>query len=152
MESTQHTRSSSTTAVPASEARSSNWSSWPLLSLACGAGAVLLAVVIWFLPSYETRAATAWLVGLFLVVTVFVLSFNPVNFYRRLLAYVIPGGFLVEAAGSTIDLVLHADVPDAAEATAGFHWNGAADGLFFIAWPIVIAVLVAGDCWTRRGS
>ena len=121
--------------------------SWPKFSVACGAISVVIALVLWLIPSNQGRAITGGCVGLFLLVTGVVLSLNPVNFYRRWLCYLIPAGVLIEAAGFSFDVWFREASTD-----AGFRWHGAASNGFFVAWPLVIACFVAADCWTRRPS
>ncbi len=115
--------------------------SWRYFSIACGLGAVVLALVIWSLPSNEWRAIVGGLVGLGVLVTAFMLSMNPTYFYRRTLSYVIPAGLLLNAVGFTVDVI----------APGGrFQWNGAVSGWFFVAWAAVVGCLVVGDIKQSR--
>jgi len=122
-----------------------NFVSWPFLSVLCGAGAVMFALLIWWIPSIEWKAVIAGLVFLGAIITLFILWLNPVNFYRRWLSYVIPGGMLINAVGFTFDAVLVTDV-----SSGSFKWDGTASGLFFIAWAIVTIGLVWGDLQQKR--
>ena len=123
----------------------SKFALWPFFSAVCGIGAVVLAIIIWLLPTNEWRAIVGGLIGLGLLVTAFVMSMNPVNFYRRMLSYVIPSGMLVNALGFSFDaFVSH-------ETTKGsFRWDSSVSGWFFAAWAAVIGFLVWGDLKQRR--
>jgi hypothetical protein len=114
---------------------------WRFFSIACGAGAVLVTIAIWLLPSNEWRAAVGGLMGLGLLVTALMLSMNPAYFYRRALSYVIPAGLLLNGIGFTFDVV----------APGGrFYWNGTVSGWFFAAWAVVVGWLVVGDLKQTR--
>jgi hypothetical protein len=119
--------------------------SWPMFSVACGFGAIVVAIVLWLIPSNEWRAIVGGLLGLGLAVTAVVLTFNPKFFYRRWLAYVIPGGLLVNALGVTLDgFVL------SKWAVGSFRWDSMTSGWFFVAWAAVVWGLVWADVKQRR--
>jgi hypothetical protein len=119
----------------------STFASWRFFSITCGVGAVLLAIVIWLLPSNESRAWFGGLVGLGLLVTAFMLAMNPTYFYRRTLSYVIPAGLLLNAVGFTLDVI----------APGGrLQWDGSVSGWFFAAWAAVVGSLVVGDLKQSR--
>jgi len=117
--------------------------SWPFLSVACGAGAVVVALVLMMLPSH--RLIVGGLIGLGALVTVIMLSMNPKFFYRRALGYVLSGGLLVNALGFSIDAF-----GTSAAGIGGFRWDGTVSWAFFIAWAAVVGFLVYGD--TRQSQ
>ncbi|WLD11866.1 COR domain-containing protein [Planctellipticum variicoloris] len=123
------------------------FANWPMFSIACGLGAVALAIVIWLLPNNESRAIVGGLAGVFLLVTGIVASWNPINVYRWWLCYVIPGGFLVQATGFTMTVW-----GGRGESSGGFRWDNSTSGWFFVAWALVVSSLIAGDVFTRRES
>ena len=123
----------------------SAFSSWRFFSIACGAGTVVIALLLLMLPSNEWRAIVAALIGLFLLVTTFVLSLNPAFFYRRLLSYLIPGGLLLSAAGFSVDAFASGE-----PAIGWLRWNNDVSEWFFAAWAVVVACLVWGDLKQSR--
>jgi internalin A len=119
--------------------------SWPMFSVACGIGAIVVAIVLWLIPSNEWRAIVGGLLGLGLAVTAVVLTFNPKFFYRRQLAYVISGGLLVNALGGMVDLFVLSKW-----AVGSFRWDSMTSGWFFVAWAAVVWGLVWADVKQRR--
>ncbi len=119
--------------------------SWPMFSVACGIGAIVVAIVLWLIPSNEWRAIVGGLLGLGLAVTAFVLTFNPKYFYRRWLAYVIPAGLLGNALSFSLDAFVRSE-----SAVGWLRWNGVASGFFFVAWAAVVLGLVWADVKQRR--
>jgi hypothetical protein len=119
--------------------------SWRWLSVACGIGAVVIAIVLWLLPSSEWRLIVGGLLGLGVVVTAVMLWLNPAFFYRRLLAAALLGGLLANALGSGSVLV-------ASEQAAGWvQWDGAVSWSSFVAWGAAVVALVWGDLRQGRG-
>jgi hypothetical protein len=123
----------------------SAFSSWRFFSIACGAGAVLVAVMIMLLPSNEWRAIVGWPIALGVLVTVMMLSRNPAFFYRRMLSYVIAGGLFLAAAGFSVD-VFAAGEPG----TGWFRLSGAVGGSFFFAWAAIVVALILADLKQNR--
>ena len=115
-------------------------SSWRFFSIACGAGAVLFAVTIMLLPSNEYRMLVGWPVALGVLVTVLMLKRNPAFFYRRMLSYAIAGGIVLAAAGFSIDIFAAGE-----PGTGWFRLSGAASSSFFIAWAVIVVILVWAD-------
>lgn len=121
------------------------FSAWRKFSIACGIGAVIIAVILWLIPSNEWRAGIGGLIGLGIGVTAFMMSMDPAFFYRRLLCYVIPVGLLINAIGFSVDAFVTSEW-----IKGWFEWDGTVSGIFFVAWAAVIAALVWGDTRTQR--
>jgi len=121
------------------------FTSWPFFSVVCGISVVIFAIVLWLIPSVNWKAIIASLTGLGVIVAITIQSLNPINFYRRWLSYVIPGGIFVNALGFTFDAFF-----TSGSSSGSFQWNGTASGLFFISWAIVVLGLVWGDSQQKR--
>ncbi|MDX1965745.1 MAG: COR domain-containing protein, partial [Planctomycetaceae bacterium] len=134
-------RRSGRVAQPAPQPRPAgkwDWlTSWPALSVGSGLGAVVLAVIVWFLPTFQLQLATGVLAAIFVGVAVYVASMNPVYFYRRTLSQVISGGFLVMATGFGIKAY-------------GFEIDNTISAWFYVAWGLICVALIAADVWTQR--
>jgi hypothetical protein len=102
-------------------------------------------MILMMLPSNQWRAILGGLIGLFLLVTAFMLSLNPQFFYRRLLSFVIPGGLLLGAAGFSFDAFAGGDL-----GVGSLRWNNEVSGWFFGAWAAVVGCLVVGDLKQSR--
>lgn len=118
----------------------SAFSSWQFFSIACGLGAIVVAILLWLIPSNEWRAWIGGLLGLGIGVTALMMSMNPQFFYRRWLSYVIPAGLLINGLGFTCDVFFAND-----SAAGWFKWEGPASVVFLLAWAAVIGWLVWGD-------
>jgi hypothetical protein len=118
---------------------------WLLVAAIGGISVVVFAIILWCIPSERWRAIITGLTGLGISVTLFILSLNPANFYRRWLSYVIPAGLFVNALGFTFDVFYKSD-----SSSGSLQWDGTASGLFFIAWAIVVVILVVGDIYSRN--
>jgi hypothetical protein len=123
------------------------WGAWPYFSLAGGVAAMLVAVVLWLLPSNEWRAAVGGLLAIGFGATAWLLRLNPRWYYRRWLSVVIPAGLLVNALGVTAE-IMYQDP----ERTGGFRWDSAVSGWFFAAWAVVIIALIVADGWQNPGN
>ncbi len=130
---------------PSGGAQLDVFSSWRFFSIACGLGAVVIALIMVFVLSNESRVIFGWLVGLGILVTAFMLRMNPAFFYRRLLSYVIPAGLLTNAIGFSADLFVSSE-----PAKGGFRWDGSVSDWFFIAWAAVVGFLIMGDIFKNR--
>lgn len=119
--------------------------SWRIWAVACGVSVVAFILVLWWIPSNKWRAIVAGLTSIGAIVTIFVLSLNPANFYRRWLNYVIPGGMVVNALGFTFDVFYESD-----SSLGSLQWNSAVSGSFCFAWSIIVLGLVWGDLKSRN--
>jgi hypothetical protein len=120
---------------------------WPYFSAAGGVAAMLVAVLLWMLPSNEWRAAVGGLLAIGLGATAWLLRLNPRWYYRRWLSVVIPAGLLINALGVTAEIIYQDP-----QRAGGFRWDSAVSGWFFAAWAVVIIALIAADGWQNPGS
>ena len=134
--------------IGADDSKASSWSataSWRYFSIACGAGAVLFAILVLLLPSNEWRLIVGGLAALGVIVTAYMLSLNPARYYRRWLSYVLAAGVLANAAGVSIDAYLTSQ-----PLTSWLHWDGAAGWSFNLAWAVIVGLLILGDLKQSR--
>ncbi len=120
---------------------------WPYFSAAGGVAAMLVAVLLWMLPSNEWRAAVGGLLAIGLGATAWLLRLNPRWYYRRWLSVVIPAGLLINALGVTAEIIYQDP-----QRAGGFRWDSAVSGWFFAAWAVVIIALIVADGWQNPGS
>lgn len=120
---------------------------WPKVSLVCGAVAALMALILMFVPD-SWRVYVAVPFAAFIVVTVLVISRNPVHFYRRQLAYVLGGGLLLHAVGFSLKAAVKADPGK----WGSFEWVGSLDAIFYPAWCVIIGVLTYADLKTQAAA
>jgi hypothetical protein len=113
--------------------------------LACGAAAMALVVLLLFLPTNESRAIVGGVFGVGIVVTLLATHFAPGRFYRRMLTWAVPAGFLIHAAGFSAEAGFWGD------AAARLQWDGRVGGWFSVAWlGSVVAFIVADLRQTPR--
>jgi internalin A len=129
---------------PTTEGQTPLGTFWHWSAVGCGVGAVLIAIVLMWLPD-DSRLYVGGLLGLGLLVTLLVLWWNPRNYYRRWLSIVLPAGLLANALGPTIEAYMSSSL-----GMAWFRWDGATSWSSVIAWAIVVGILVRGDLEQRR--
>ena len=117
---------------------------WWQVAAGSAVAAVVLAVVIYLLPTNHWRMLVGGLTTLALIVFVVVLRRDPAGFYRRALSYVIVAGVGINALGFTFDaFVKHPS------AEGRMTFQSATSDWFFPAWAVIVIALVFGDLRTR---
>jgi internalin A len=121
-------------------ATSKNNRSWNSTAALTGLAAALSTLIVWFVPWPRVQAGIAIAAAAGGLIFLFLLFRNPASFYRRMIGVVVLGGTAASAVGFT----LHA-VVDTKDGNAALSWVGDASPWFWIAWVVVIALLILGD-------
>ncbi|MGI9419289.1 MAG: hypothetical protein ACR2RA_15785, partial [Geminicoccaceae bacterium] len=117
--------------------------SWRFFSLAAASAAVVLALILYLMPSWELRLGIAGLAALFVAVYLKVAAANPERFYRRWIARTILAGLAINLGGVAFDAFMISD-----PAAVSLTWDGTVSLLFNIAWPLIVITLAALE-WQR---
>ena len=121
--------------------------SWPAFSAMCGLLAVIFAIAMYLLPSFEARVILGGLTGIFLLVTSFVAQLNPKYFYRRILLGVLAGGMVIQALGFALQAgFVHQKF------TGFFKWKGTVDPSVWFFYSVVVVLVIGADLYQNRQS
>jgi len=112
---------------------------WNKIALQSGAAVMALAIIIYLLPTNESRLAVGGLVALGACVSLFVRSLNPRYFYRRMV-YTASLGFLFQPLDFTLDVVAK-QYPD----IAWLRFDGKVDAWYYLALAAIIGFFVWAD-------
>ena len=129
--------------TPQKKTWADTFASWRFFSLAAASAAVVLALILYLIPSWELRLGIAVLAALFVAVYLKVAAANPERFYRRWIARTILAGLTINLGGVAFDAFMISD-----PATVSITWDGAVSLLFNIAWPLIVIALAALE-WQR---
>jgi hypothetical protein len=119
-------------------------SSWFWLAVACGVGAIAVAILLWLLPSARWQLIVGGLLGLGVLVFGAVMWMNPALFYRRLLLAALLGGLIPKFGFSLFAAATKEG------ATGWLTVESAADWAGSLTWAAVVAILVWGDLKQTR--
>ena len=112
--------------------------SWRFFALAAATAAVVLALILYLIPSWELRLGIAALAALFVAVYLKVAAANPDRVFRRWIARTILAGLAINIGGVAFDAFMISD-----PATLSLTWDGTVSFLFNIAWPLIVIALAA---------
>ena len=119
--------------------------SWNKVTIASACAVVLLAIVVWLIPSLEWKAIVVGLAALAGLTAYFVRGLNPLLYYRRRITTVIAAGFIA----APLDFALQFGrqrYPD----EWWFQLDGRLSDWFYPAWALIAVVLIWADVQQRR--
>ncbi len=123
-----------------------NEPSWSKVTIAAVCAVVVLAVVVWLIPSLKLKAIVVGLAALAAVTAYLVRGLNPLLYYRRRITATIGVGIIV----APLDFALQfgrKHYPD----QWWFQFDGRLSDWFYPAWALIVVGLIWADVRQRRG-
>ncbi len=119
--------------------------SWNKVTVASVSAVVLLAVTVWLIPSPKGQAIVVGLAALAGVTAYLVRGLNPLLYYRRRITATIAAGLIA----APLDFALQVGrehYPD----QWWFQFDGRLNEWFYLAWALIVVVLIWADVQQRR--